>query len=200
MSSSVIVELSEGAPLRALALWQPWASLVAVGAKRWETRSWRPREIGSCRPRDYRGLLAIVAARTRVVPPLSGSFQELLGRHGLADLDSLPRGAVVALVRVLRVVRTEEIVEFVAGRACTRARFTSTLIRCDDVTAGDWTAGRFGWELELLGVPSTPIPFRAAQGCREAPRELAEQLVRDLQPPPASAFALSSEREKQDTP
>lgn len=26
--------------MRAITLWQPWASLVAVGAKKYETRSW----------------------------------------------------------------------------------------------------------------------------------------------------------------
>lgn len=26
--------------MKAISLWQPWASLMAVGAKRYETRSW----------------------------------------------------------------------------------------------------------------------------------------------------------------
>lgn len=40
---------------RALSLWQPWASLIAVGAKAVETRGWST---------PYRGLLAIHAAKT----------------------------------------------------------------------------------------------------------------------------------------
>lgn len=42
--------------MKALSLTQPWASLVAVGAKRIETRSWRT---------SYRGPLAIHAAKLR---------------------------------------------------------------------------------------------------------------------------------------
>lgn len=172
MNPSVVVELSEGAPLRVLSLWQPWASLVAAGAKRWETRSWRPREIGGCRPRDYRGLLAIHAARTTYHPPFMPRLEAVMARANLPLVDDLPRGSIVALVRILRIVKTEEIRD-------------SPKIDADERAVGDWSDGRFGWELELLGVPTVPIPFRASQGCREAPRELAAQLVADLEPPPA---------------
>src|SRR6202030_2406661 len=41
-------------PMKALTLTQPWATLVAIGAKRIETRSW---------PTLYRGPLAIYAAK-----------------------------------------------------------------------------------------------------------------------------------------
>ena len=40
--------------MKALSLWQPWASLMAVGAKHNETRDW---------PTRYKGELAICAAK-----------------------------------------------------------------------------------------------------------------------------------------
>ena len=40
--------------IKTITLWQPWASLVVHGYKRWETRSWRT---------PYRGWLAIHAAK-----------------------------------------------------------------------------------------------------------------------------------------
>ncbi len=40
--------------MKAITLWEPWASLIALGAKRIETRSW---------PTSYRGPLAIHAAK-----------------------------------------------------------------------------------------------------------------------------------------
>ena len=43
-----------GRPVKAITIWQPWASLVAVGAKTMETRSW---------PTKYRGPIAIHAAQ-----------------------------------------------------------------------------------------------------------------------------------------
>ncbi|MDT8901152.1 ASCH domain-containing protein [Anaeroselena agilis] len=42
--------------MKALTLWEPWASLIALGAKRIETRSW---------PTNYRGPIAIHAAKSR---------------------------------------------------------------------------------------------------------------------------------------
>lgn len=41
--------------MKLITLWQPWASLMAIGAKRIETRGWST---------DYRGLLAIHAAQS----------------------------------------------------------------------------------------------------------------------------------------
>ena len=49
---------------RTLSLWQPWASMIAVGLKRHETRSWET---------SYRGLLAIHAAK-RPIPKREREF------------------------------------------------------------------------------------------------------------------------------
>lgn len=57
--------------VRALSLWQPWASAVVLGWKRWETRSWST---------AYRGPLVIHAARNRTaVPPLEAGSVYPLG-------------------------------------------------------------------------------------------------------------------------
>lgn len=41
--------------MRAISLWEPWASLIRTGAKTFETRSWETK---------YRGLLLICAAKS----------------------------------------------------------------------------------------------------------------------------------------
>ena len=41
--------------IKLISLWEPWATLMAIGAKRIETRSWRT---------PYRGWLAIQAGAT----------------------------------------------------------------------------------------------------------------------------------------
>lgn len=101
--------------MKALTLWQPWASLVSLGVKSIETRSWST---------DYRGPLAIHAARKR---PASwtrlGDYRvKGFGRYGLALLGpglpefrstprlegyQLPLGAVVATCTLTDVVPTE---------------------------------------------------------------------------------------------
>lgn len=40
--------------MKAISLWQPWASLIAAGVKSIETRGW---------PTNYRGQIAIHAAK-----------------------------------------------------------------------------------------------------------------------------------------
>ena len=69
-------------PMRALTLYQPWATWVADRMKRYETRSWST---------PYRGQLAIHAAKTR----------EYVGKGS-----PYPLGAVVAVGMVEGVVPT----------------------------------------------------------------------------------------------
>ncbi len=44
--------------MKAITIWQPWASLLACGAKQYETRSWAT---------SYRGPIAIHAAKKNVL-------------------------------------------------------------------------------------------------------------------------------------
>lgn len=70
----------------ALSLTQPWASLVVLGEKQWETRSW---------PTKYRGELYIHAAKwfPTWAKDMCDGFpcSGLLKKHRLT-LDTLPRG------------------------------------------------------------------------------------------------------------
>lgn len=85
--------------MKAVTLWQPWASLIAFGLKTIETRSWGTR---------YRGPLLIHAAKRRptfedmrVVVDNIDAWNSW-GAAGLIDLDSVvypgPLGVVVAVV------------------------------------------------------------------------------------------------------
>jgi hypothetical protein len=64
--------------MKAITIWQPWASLKACGAKEFETRSWAT---------SYRGPIAIHAAAKK--PPKQGDFPpeifhavtEVLAKH-----------------------------------------------------------------------------------------------------------------------
>jgi hypothetical protein len=97
--------------MKALTLWQPWASLVALSEKKVETRVWETR---------YRGPLAIHAA-ARIPPAWLGAsrqfpeFQTELAdvfcvrkRDLAAKVDvMLPRGAVLCIVRLVGIERAE---------------------------------------------------------------------------------------------
>src|SRR5579864_5160457 len=81
--------------MRGFTLTQPWASLVACGAKRIETRSWST---------TYRGLLAIHAAKgfPRDCRDLCrvGPFVRALIKAGFNSEKDLPVGQIIATVRL----------------------------------------------------------------------------------------------------
>jgi activating signal cointegrator 1 len=79
--------------MKALSLWQPWASAIAIGVKRIETRHW---------PTNYRGPLLIHAAKrkTDVADEIEDLELDL-------DLTTLPFGALVAVARLVDCRRTD---------------------------------------------------------------------------------------------
>ena len=129
--------------MKAITLWQPWASMVALGYKTIETRSWST---------SYRGPLAIHAAlRT---PPRAQRecvdnprMSDLLRRNGLR-WDALPTGVIVATVYLAYVWHVEQL---------------SGCIGSDEAMLGDFTPGRFAWKLTNLYALPEPIPARGHQ-------------------------------------
>lgn len=91
MGRADLLELRE--PMKALSLWQPWASAMCLGLKTVETRSW-----GS----GYRGQLAIHAAKrwTRA----EREFAQAMG----LPID-LPLGAVVAVGTLVAIHQTDAV-------------------------------------------------------------------------------------------
>lgn len=130
---------------RAISLWQPWATLIAIGAKRFETRSWYPHD-------HYRGPLVIHAAKT-----WNRSLEDVLFTEPFAsvlraaDIDKarLPLGAAIAIADLTHVYRSE------AARADQSEQ---------ELAFGDWSAGRFVWEMENVRPFAEPIPVKGAQG------------------------------------
>jgi hypothetical protein len=153
--------------MKVLTLTQPWATLVAIGAKHIETRSWETL---------YRGPLAIHAAAGYGKGGRRG-HQELCGtepfcsvlnaaceRHyrpwsGLRDMVAhpfMPLGAIVATCELQSVVRVEILDSYVHHDL-----FTMT----DQERAfGDYTPGRFAWLLANVRPLPAPIPAKGALG------------------------------------
>ncbi|MCC6457256.1 MAG: ASCH domain-containing protein [Caldilineaceae bacterium] len=127
--------------MKAITLWQPWATLIAIGAKRYETRSWAT---------NYRGPLAIHAAKRKADPgdwhgPINAALKEAgFGWYG----EELPYGCIVCTVELVEVYRTETM--YMPFRAAERH-------------FGDYTPGRFAWRLANV-QPVANIPARGSQG------------------------------------
>ncbi len=124
--------------MKAITLWQPWASLVAIGAKRIETRSWATK---------YRGPLAIHAAQKHItiVDDLKASrlIQNTIHSRGVAIKD-LPKGVVLATSILVDCVRITP-------------EFMDTLSE-QEKAFGDYTLGRYAWVLEDIKKLDKPIP------------------------------------------
>lgn len=140
-----------GSALRALTLHQPWATLIAIGAKTIETRSWPPPR--TVRPGDR---LAIHAGK-HVADWMNEEWEQrvraLLGSDWRV---SVPRGAVVAVATLAAWGVTEN-----------RGRPWSAVpgdISGDDLLFGDWSPGRYAWVLTDVEPLDPPEPARGYQG------------------------------------
>jgi len=122
--------------MKAISLWQPWASAMALEFKKNETRSWHT---------NYRGPLLIHAAKT--FPQAAREFA--MTERALGRLPKrLPFGALLGIVNLIDVVRVEEI---------------RHQISAIERLYGDYSDGRFAWITEGVEVFDTPIPCKGRQ-------------------------------------
>lgn len=147
--------------MKALTLTQPWATLVAIGAKKIETRGWKT---------DYRGPLAIHAAKgypkeARRLAYHIEPFRTVLAQahciptqaHGMTP-ENLPLGMVIATCTLINCrLITPESMEFGAN---------GIMWTLDDQERafGDYTPGRYAWLLADVQPLATPVPARGSLG------------------------------------
>src|SRR4051812_43017813 len=84
--------------MKALSVWQPWASLIMSGHKRIETRSWPA-------PYSIRGQRIAIAATKTILrdqrrAAADAAFREHYDATGLAPIDDLPLGCILGTVIV----------------------------------------------------------------------------------------------------
>lgn len=125
--------------MKAISMWQPWATLLALKIKQFETRSWQV---------DYRGPIAIHAAKTEeqleLLVPGSVYFEALKE----ADFEGpLPLGAIIATGELLQIYPIEMFRE----------------ISERERSLGDFSAGRYAWRIRIDKVLKDPIPARGRQ-------------------------------------
>lgn len=138
--------------MKAITLWQPWASLVAIGAKKIETRSW---------PTKYRGPLAIHAAKDRRYWKIAHDepFRSVFMEARLYRQDDLPYGCIIA---------TAEIVDCLMIQRQTFIGYpilkNGQEIKGNELAFGDYTPRRYAWILEDVKQLPEPIPAKGRQG------------------------------------
>ncbi len=141
-------QLVDGKPrLMAISLWQPWASLIAWGFKRFETRSWAT---------NYRGPLVIQSAKTtRGLDWCNDYINRALDTMCEVPAD-LPLGAALAVVDLVDVFKTDALRDAVTDDGL-------PMVSEREKAFGDWRDGRYAWKLENVRIIKPPIPMRGYQ-------------------------------------
>jgi len=139
--------------MKAITIWQPWASLLVSGEKKHETRSWAT---------SYRGPIAIHAAkrplRRTIDAMAAGNLWETLALFeslfsGPDELVQLSTGAIVGKALLVRCNLIDE--AFVA-------KLTPM-----EIALGDFTLGRYAWEFHGMVPVDSPVPAKGMQGLWE---------------------------------
>jgi len=149
--------------MKIITLHQPYASLIAKGFKKYETRSWST---------NYRGKLAIHSAKRLpdfetvmrlrdVFPSISRAFSSTTANYTKAESDLMPLGSIVAIADLI---------------GC--ELMFSTMISEQsqlELAVGNWAVGSYAWLLENVIALPTPIPYKGSQGLTNIdPEHLAE--------------------------
>lgn len=137
--------------MKALTIREPWASLLAVGAKRVETRGW---------PTRHRGPLAIHAGRR-----WTRGEQDAWDDLGWISLRGRrpARGCVVAVAQLVACERMTPELIAEQGRL--------------ELSYGLWEPGRWAWRLEGVVALPEPIAVRGRQGLWDLPPNVAQAVL-----------------------
>lgn len=138
MGDASKIEWTDGE--RALSLTQPWATLVVIGAKRIETRSWKT---------PFRGRLAIHASKSfpRWAREL-GDIEPFKSALAGIEVKDLPRGALIGAVTLDAIAPTP-------GTTMTALGSLLDDLSEKERAFGDYSPGRYGW---LLSDPVVRKP------------------------------------------
>jgi hypothetical protein len=154
---------------KAISIWQPWATAIALGLKRNETRSWST---------PYRGPILVCASK-RWNPELeerqewlAENLREMFGPHTdlVLEFNAVPvLGAIVAIADLVECSPTIDAV-----------KFSGSLDQRIELMLGDFTVGRFAWQIENVRRLPQPVPCRGQQGLFDPPPDVVDQVAQQF--------------------
>ncbi len=121
--------------MKAISLWQPWATLMAKNFKTIETRGWNT---------NYRGDLLICSTKNGLAKK---AFNETVEHLGIKELD-YPLGQALCVVKLYDVIQTDRL---------------SFFDYFSEEDFGDYSLGRFAWLTDNLRLIK-PFPIKGQQG------------------------------------
>lgn len=164
--------------MRAISLWQPWATAMAVGSKRIETRHW---------PTKIRGTIAIHAAKRRNIEELIfigscwnwiGALKPIGAEFGknFHITKALPFGSIVAVGDLVDCRPTDSFTQVELDTLRHPEGEDGHLYPWKERQMGNFDLGRFGWVFENVQRLKEPIPFKGMQGFFHVPDEILAEV------------------------
>jgi activating signal cointegrator 1 len=135
--------------MKVLSLIQPWATLIALGEKKIETRSWNTK---------YRGPLLIHASKKIDKIMYKEPFWSVL-ENQLIESSELPTGMIIAKCNL---VDCFPIMQESKGFSAVIQRIG--FIEENEYHFGDYTPGRFAWIFKNVEILKEPIPAKGQLG------------------------------------
>jgi len=143
--------------MKAISLYDPWATLISISMKKWETRSWFT---------SHRGPIAIHSTKKfdeedRSIC-LCEPFRSALVAGGIKTLGDMPRGAIIAVGRLVGIARAED----------ERASLSE-----QERAFGDYSDGRFAWVFADVRRLPEPVPCSGLQGLWTLPDAIERRVM-----------------------
>jgi len=144
--------------MKAISILQPWASLIVLGHKHIETRSWNTKHRG-------RILIHASAGKNATNRGIQLDFQQEFSTLQLPKYENLPFGAIIGSANLVdcfntndyRNARQEHISAYLGGDGI------SKMEEC----FGDFSKNHFGWLLSDPVLFENPIPAKGKLGIWE---------------------------------
>lgn len=137
--------------MKAITIHQPWASLIAIGAKKFETRGWKTK---------YRGPIAIHAGKNKnyfACMMLARDYKEIWNQ-----ITPLQFGSILAIADLVECRKVSDW-NFNNGIPVLHGENDDYLIAEKEAFFGDYTPGRYAWQLENVRLID-PRPAKGQQG------------------------------------
>jgi hypothetical protein len=128
--------------MKALTIKQPWASLIALGEKKMETRSWKT---------NYRGPLLIHAGKS--IDKIACKLPEI---YGVMEDYEYPTGVIIAKCNLVDCVKIKYDMPYFDGADLENGM----QIGGNEYEFGDYTEGRYAWILDNVEMLKEPIPAK----------------------------------------
>jgi activating signal cointegrator 1 len=129
--------------MKALSVLQPWAQLLVLGVKKYETRSWKTR---------HRGPVLIHASQRfpDSARRLCETFHVALAQGGILFPADLPLGSLVGTVYLEDCLPADQVLYEQPSEI--------------ELALGDFRPGHWAWKMSNAKRLATPIPYQGALG------------------------------------